>query len=109
MKRYIRGTILDKDIIKQAVEFVRCFRGCHVDIPNCTIVVPLDAGMSKEQFMAEGMLGDWFIQHGFDISWSHGDHEYETQPEWRNSYAWNRNKGRKAYLRDRDIATITWR
>lgn len=109
MKRYIRASSISADTLKQAVEFAKSFKGYQIDESNHIIVIPLARGLSKETFMKSGMIGDWFLQNGFDISWSHGDVEYITQPEWRNSRGWNRASGHKAYLRDRDIATITWR
>lgn len=108
MKRYIRATTISNDILKQAIQFAEGFKCCKIDRDNHIIIIPLDANMSYETFMKPGMIGDWFLQNGFDIEWSHGDVEYTTQPEWRNSRGWNRDSGHKAYLRNRDIATITW-
>lgn len=102
------GMKITKEILKQAIAFAESNKRSFIDLDNHVIVIPLDRGLSKAVYMQEGMLGDWFEKNGFSISWSHGDYEYNTQSDWRNSYGWNRSSGHKAILRDRDIATITW-
>ena len=106
MKRYIRCSV-SKDIITKAVEFAEDFKGATIDLENHMITIPFASGVTEELVMEPGMLGDQFVQNGFDASFEINDVEYETKPEM-NYRSMTRTKGHKAYLRNRLIGTFTW-
>lgn len=93
--------------VDQAVKFAKDHKGSTIDLNNHKIVIPFSKDSTEEDLMSEGMLGKWFIDNGFNIEFTRGDMEYNTQDKF-NSRSMNRTRGQKAYLRDRLIGTITW-
>ena len=57
--------------------------------------------------MSDGMLGVWFRDNGFEVSFSRGDVEYQTKPAF-NVRSMRSEKGHKAFLRNRLILTVHW-
>lgn len=108
MKKYIRSSEISNDVVSKAIKFADDFRGSQVDLENHSIVIPFHPGATEEELMSEGMLGAWFVDNGFNISFGYGDCAYTTKPTWTNCRGWVRAKGHTAYLRNRLIATITW-
>ena len=107
MKLYIRSSI-SPDIISQAENLIKSLKGSYVDRENHEIVVVFPPHATKEQVMDEGMLGKWFVDHGFDVSFEVKDVEYQTQGEWTNYRGWVREKPHTAYLRNRLVLTARW-
>ena len=97
-----------KEVIEQAVEFAKGFKGNRIDTEEHMIIIPFGKDTTEEEVMGEGMLGKWFADNGFDITFSTGDIEYMTKGGWMNYSGWVKESGHKAYLRNRLIATITW-
>jgi len=95
------------DILWQAYNHVKPFKGATFDDENHKIIIPFPKGTTEEELMSDGMLGKWFVDNGFDISFETGDYEYATKGEF-NPRSMTKYKGRQAFLRDRLIATITW-
>lgn len=109
MKRMIRASKeITPQVLFEAEEHIKGLKGSSVDRDNHIITVVFPKGFSEDDAMEDGTLGSWFRDKGFDISFSQGDHEYTTQDTWRNARGWSREKGHKAYLRDRLIMTATW-
>ena len=106
MKYYIKCSV-DNSTLQKAVDFADGFKGSQVDLENHTIIIPFYATSTEEELMSEGMLGRWFADHGFTVSWSRGDVEYMTKGEF-NTRSMTKYKGRKANLRNRLIGTFTW-
>ena len=53
------------------------------------------------------MLGRWFADNGFDVSFEKRDVEYTTKGDF-NVRSMIRYRGRTAYLRNRLVMTATW-
>lgn len=100
---------LAQEVINQGIDFVKTLPHTDIDLENHKIVVPFSKGTTEEDLMQEGMLGYWFVNHGFNVFFEYGDYEYTTKPTWTNYKGWNRASGHTAYLRNRTIMTITWR
>ena len=108
MKRYIKSTTEISDAtLQQAVAMVKSNRQAVVDLANHSIIVPCSSGVTEEDLMSEGMMGRWFEDHGFDVSFSTGDFEYTTKDQF-NPRSMSRSSGHKSYLRNRLIMKITW-
>ena len=107
MKRYIKSSGISTSVLDQAVKFAEGFKGATIDVDNHLIVIPFSSNSSEDELMSEGMLGKWYVDHGFDISFNRGDLEYQTKGEF-NSRSMTKYRGHKANLRNRLIATITW-
>jgi hypothetical protein len=107
MKRYIRCTEIPKSTLDQAVEFAEGFKGSTVDLANHRIVIPFGPDSTVEFVMDDGMLGKWFADNGFDISFEKRDVQYLTKGEF-NTRSMIKYKGRPAYLRNRLVMTATW-
>ena len=104
------GEVTQQDI-EQAIKFAESDKGhTHplIDLENRIIKIPFGSSTTEADLMSEGMLGDWFKNHGFNVSFEKGDYEYTTQGEWINRRAWTRTAPKKAYLRNRLIMVITW-
>ena len=95
------------EILWQAYTHVKPLKGATFDDKNHKIVIPFPKGTTEEELMSDGMLGKWFVDNGFDISFETGDYEYTTKGEF-NTRSMIKYKGRQAFLRDRLIATVTW-
>jgi len=109
MKRYIRSSgDISYTLLKQAMDMVKCFDHTEYDIDNHRIVVPLSPGTTKDDIMQEGMLGSWFVDHGFELSFTTGDFEYLTKGTLNTRAMRREGAGNKRYLRNRTIMTITW-
>lgn len=109
MRRYIRSShSISDSVIKQAVEFAEGFKGSRIDIENHVIEIPFSSNSTEADLMSESMLGKWFKDNGFNVSFERKDVEYNTQGTWRNARGWNRESGHKAYLRNRLVGIFTW-
>lgn len=106
MKKYIRCSI-SNDVLKQAIAFAEDFKGHNIDLDNHIITIPFSSTSTEELPMSDGMLGRWFQENGFDISFHRGDVEYTTNGNF-NVRSMRKERGRTAYLRNRLIATVTW-
>ena len=98
---------VDNQIVQQAVKHAESFKGNMVDLENCTIVIPFPSGVTEQDLMEPGMLGEWFKSNGFDISFRKGDVEYQTKGNF-NTASMRKEKGHTAYLRNRLIMTVLW-
>lgn len=107
MKRYIKSSTISDDILNQVVNFVEGFKGSTVDLSNHVIMIPFRSDATIDEIMSEGMLGDWFVSNGFDVSFEVKDVQYITKGEF-NARSMTKYKGRVAYLRDRLVMTVTW-
>lgn len=107
MKRYIKSSTISKSIVDQAVEFAEGFKGSTVDLDNHIITIPFGSDSTVDFVMDDGMLGKWFEDNGFDISFEKRDVEYMTKGEF-NPRSMTKYKGRTAYLRNRLVMTATW-
>lgn len=99
---------ISQEVLNEAVAHAEGFQGAVIDKDNQKIIIPFPKSMTEDILMQEGMLGNWYSSHGFDISFTVGDFEYTTKDSWNNYRAMTRHKGHKAFLRNRTIATITW-
>lgn len=109
MKRWIHASNdLDPEMILKIKEMIKRLKGSWIDEENHVITVVFPKGTTKEDAMEDGMLGAWFRDNGFDYVFEQGDYEYTTQDTWRNYRGWDREKGHKAFLRDRLIGRFTW-
>ena len=109
MKRYIRSSgDIPYPTLKEAMDMVKGFDRTEYDIDNHRIVVPLSPGITEDEIMQEGMLGPWFIDHGFDLSFTTGDFEYITKGTFNTRAMRREGASSKKYLRNRTIMTITW-
>lgn len=79
----------------------------YFDIDNHKIIIPFPSGVTEQDLMEPGMLGEWFKTKGFDISFRKGDMEYQTKGNF-NTASMRKEKGHTAYLRNRLIMTVTW-
>jgi hypothetical protein len=100
--------MITNSILLQAEELTKPIKHVVFDREKHIIIVPFPKGTTKELVMEKGMLGAWFKDNGFNVSFSYGDYEYETQPTWVNRRGFVREKGHKAFLRNRCIGTFTW-
>lgn len=107
MKRYIKSSTIPETTLNQAIKFAEGIKHSTVDLNNHIIIIPFGSTSTEDILMSEGMLGKWFADNGFDIKFSRGDYEYQTQGEF-NHRSLTKYKGHKAFLRNRLIATITW-
>ena len=107
MKRYIRCTEVSQSILQQAAEFAEGFKGSVVDLENHTIMIPFYSSSTESDLMSEGMLGRWFADNGFDVSFERRDVEYTTKGDF-NVRSMTKYKGKTAYLRNRLVMTATW-
>ena len=109
MKRYIRSSDdISYALLKQAMDMVKCFDHTEYDIANHRIVVPLSPRTTQDDIMQEGMLGKWFVDNGFELSFTTGDFEYLTKGTLNTRAMRREGAGNKRYLRNRIIMTITW-
>ena len=109
MKRYIiSSSDISNATLQQAIKLVKCFKHTDYDLDNHCIVVPLTPGIEESDLMQEGMLGKWFTDNGFDISFDTGDFEYTTKGTFNSRSMTKEGAGNKRYLRNRLIMTITW-
>lgn len=98
---------VSQQAIKKAVEFAESHKGSVIDLDGHKIVIPFSKDSTEEDLMSDGMLGKWFIDNGFDISFEKRDVEYVTKDKF-SVRGMNRTKGHKANLKDRLVGTITW-
>lgn len=98
---------VSQQAIDQAIKFANGFKGSVVDLNNHTIIIPFSKDSTEEDLMSDGMLGKWFVDNGFDVSFEKKDVEYTTKDKF-STRSMNRTKGHSAYLRNRLVATITW-
>ena len=99
---------MDKQIVAKAIEQIKVFKVADVDLDNKQMIIPFDKGITEEDVMSECGLGQWFVDNGFDISFVVGDYEYTTKAKFINYRGLVMDKGHKAFLRNRLIATVTW-
>lgn len=107
----VRSVLLesvDRNTLLAAQKHAEGFKGATVDLENHVIIIPLYSNSTEEELMSDGMLGAWFRDNGFDVSFSRGDVEYQTKPQWTNYRGMQRSKGHTAYLRNRLILTARW-
>lgn len=104
MKRYIRSST--NRIQDNLYEIEQMLGRLKYVVDGDEIRVALNSTDTEELLMSEGMLGRWFADRGYDVSFTRGDFEYTTKPEWTNYRGIERSKGHKAYLRNRLIMTI---
>ena len=105
--KIIKENHIPENIIRKAVEFVEKLKGSTGDLDNHVITIVFPSGVTKEEIMQEGMLGNWFVKNGFNVSCEVKDVEYMTKgdTDWKRLY---KAKGNKAWLRNRTVATVTW-
>ena len=106
MKRYIRSSSRIQDNmyeLENRLSGLKYFVGSD----GSYIDVILPKGYTEETLMSEGMLGRWFEDHGYNVSFRTGDYEYETQPEIINHRSMEKRKGHTAFLRNRCIMTVS--
>ena len=99
---------MNQNTLNEAIDFVKNRKGVSIDIENKVIVVPFSSDMSEEVLMGKGMIGEWFEQNGFNISFERRDVEYTTKPRWINRKGMSMSDGHKAFLRNRLVMTATW-
>ena len=107
MKRYVKANTISKDILQKAIGFAESNKRSKIDLQNHIIQIPASAGVTEDLLMEDGMLGKWFVDNGFDVSFEVGDFEYTTKGEF-NVRSMRKSRGHTAYLRNRTIMTITW-
>ena len=95
-------------VLLEVEDQIKPLKGSSIDRDNHVVTVVFPKGFTEDEVMQDGLLGTWFQDKGFDISFSQGDQEYTTQDSWRNYRGFVKEKGHKAYLRDRLIMTATW-
>lgn len=98
---------MTSEIINKAVYHAECIKHSKIDTENHIIEIPFGYSDKEETLMEEGMIGKWFADNGFNVSFRKGDYEYQTKGEF-NSIAMLKTKGHTAYLRNRLILTATW-
>lgn len=109
MKIYVSSSDnISYDVLKRAMDMVKCFDHTEYDIDNHRIVVPLSSGTTEDDVMSEGMLGSWLAENGFNLSFTVGDFEYLTKGTLNTRAMRREGAGNKRYLRNRTIMTITW-
>lgn len=110
MKRYIRTDSIygESRIADNLNEIEQMLKGMRYFISddNSYIDVILPSGFTESTLMSEGMLGKWFEDHGYNVSFRTGDYEYTTKPEITNYRSMEKRKGHTAFLRNRCIMTI---
>ena len=101
-------TKISNEVLYKAYAFVKGFKGSQIDVENNIFVFAFDKGVTEEDVMADGMLGKWFVDNGFNVSFEVRDFAYDTKGGWINYRGAVKGSGRVAYLRNRLVATITW-
>ena len=99
---------MNSTILNKAIYHAEEIKHSKIDTENHIIEIPFGSSVTKEDLLSEGMLGEWYKNNGFDISFRKGDYEYQTKGNWLNYRARTRSKGHTAYLRNRLILTVTW-
>ena len=105
MKRYIRSSATNR-IQANLAEIEEMLGRLKYVVDDDEIRVAFSASDTPESLMDEGMIGRWFADRGYDVSFHRGDFEYTTKPDWINYRGSIRSKGHTAYLRNRLIMTI---
>ena len=105
MKRYIRSNTISDAILQQAITFAKGIKGSTVDLDNHIITIPFSS--TEQELMEDGMLGSWFKNNGFDISFERRDVEYQTKGSF-NTRSMTKYSGHTAILRNRLVMTATW-
>lgn len=100
--------MISNEILIQAFNHAKSFKGHIIDESNHTIIIPFNKGITEQDVMDDGMIGKWFIDNGFHVSFEIRDFEYTTKDTWINYKGFTRSKGHKATLKNRLIATITY-
>ena len=98
---------VDNQTVQMAVKHAERFKGNIIDLDNHKIIIPFSSGVTEQDLMEPGMLGEWFKSNGFDISFRNGDVEYQTKGNF-NTASMRKEKGHTAYLRNRLIMTAIW-
>lgn len=110
MKRYIKAASSNihlSDIRSDLEALLKGRKYYNLDYDNDILEIPCSAGITEDEMLEDGMLGDWFKQKGFNVSFRKDDFEYTTKPTWINYRGSVQSKGHTAYLRNRLIMTIT--
>ncbi len=71
-----------------------------------SVLIACPKGITQEDMLEDGYLGNYFVNEGFVVTFSTGDFEYTTKPACYNYRGAGYFKGHKAYLRNRLIMTI---
>jgi len=113
MKRYVRTNTIPDDIIKTAIAYAdNGDKGTIVDKVNHRIEFVCCKGASESLLMTEGMLGDWYVKNGFNVSFEIKDVPYDTKARLRSGCRFgalgSNVPSHTAYLRNRTVMTITW-
>lgn len=82
---------------------IKCFK---YRVEDDCVVVCLCKGATEDFLMSEWGLAKYFVDEGFEVSFTTGDFEYITKPVCYNHRGMDWFKGHKAYLRNRLIMTI---
>lgn len=99
---------MNENTIQLAIEYASKFKGYTIDIENHIITFPFSAGRTMDDISELMEYGcKWYVDNGFEISFEIRDVEYMTKPTV-SSRSLIYNKPRKAFLRNRLVATITW-
>ena len=101
---------MNENTIQLAIKHASTFKGNTIDIENHIITIPFSAGRTEDdinELMESGSLCNWYIENGFNVSFEVRDVEYMTKATV-TSRSLIYNKPRKAFLRNRLVATITW-
>lgn len=104
----ISSTYISPADLKTAVELVKSNSYAKIDLQNHIIVYPCSAGISEQDLLDEGMLGKWFIDHGFNVEFDVRDYEYKTKGTFNVRSMRKEGAGNTRYLRNRTVMTITW-
>ena len=96
------GTITD------AINISKRFKGAKVDIDSRTIILPCSKGITEEELLWDGMLGKYFMDCGFNVSFETMDIEYTTKGKWINYTGCVFEKGHTAWLRNRLCMILKW-
>lgn len=88
--------MMSREIILKAVELTNTIKHAVIDIENNKMVLPMPKGITEAEMMEDGMMGKWFADNGFTISFKICDFAY--QPRYRHT----------SYLRNRLVMTVTW-
>jgi hypothetical protein len=109
MKRLISSsTYISPADLKTAVELVKSNNYAKIDLQNHIIVYPCSTGISEQDMLDEGMLGSWFVEHGFNVEFDVRDYEYKTKGTFNVHSMRKEGAGNTRYLRNRTVMKITW-
>ena len=100
--------MVNEAAIRDAMFRLQDRKGYWADVNEHMIFAPMEKGITEEILMQKSMLGSYFKEAGFTVTFEKKDVEYMTKGSWRNYRGWDREEGHKAYLRNRLCMILTW-